>query len=69
MKWISSKDRLPGHKVDVLGFIPNKYGGRLAIVHRDRETLSGEWWTTERDPISFDDIDRVSHWMPLPEKP
>lgn len=69
MKWISVKDQLPGHKDKVLGFIPDDYGGLFAIVYRDRETLEGEWWTHESNPVSFNDIETVSHWMPLPPKP
>lgn len=63
--WISVKDRLPEPFTDVLG-----WRGYRAHVVRCAGNYEGNGigWTTSSNGLSFD-IEKITHWMPLPPAP
>ena len=69
MKWISVKDRLPAHNINVL--CTNNKGicydeKEPFVAHREHES----WWC-QVNPFNYAEYEdvKVTHWMPLPEPP
>jgi hypothetical protein len=61
MEWISVKDRLPESNDThlIIAGVTKWYD----VCHYDLDR--GVWY----DCIDYDDVDGVTHWMPLPEPP
>lgn len=67
-QWISVDERLPDERVKVLAFIVNNFnierGPGYQLAWREDDSA----WAT--DDYYIDDYSiRVTHWMPLSEKP
>jgi hypothetical protein len=60
MTWISVKDRLPQHRVDVLVYCQQK---ECAVIKP--ELQEGRIFWQDDAGYSYD----VTHWQPLPEPP
>ena len=61
MKWISVTERLPENFVSVLGYMP---ASEPFPPVRECYTVGKSFFFP-----ALDDIQRVTHWMPLPEPP
>ncbi len=61
-EWISVKDRLPEDSREVL--IYDKRSGDVLYAWYSMET-----WNENDFCYEGDDLDDISHWMPLPEPP
>lgn len=59
-EWISVKDRLPEHEVDVLCYTIYQ---EIEILQFDE---SVKWWTGSEYDY---EKEQVTHWMPLPQPP
>ena len=65
--WISVKDRFPERDVDVLTYFR---WGAFKIGRFDKDPDSLEYrWKFEDSNLYGDDMQDVTHWMPLPEPP
>ena len=64
--WISVKDRLPENSNEVL-----TYGNGLIRVMclLDHGSGDGDYLVWEDDYGYYEELDNVTHWMPLPEPP
>lgn len=63
MNWINIEEKMPENNVPVLVFVTNSVDYEdITLGCFDEDT-----WFTESE--SFEDGDKVTHWMPLPEKP
>ena len=62
MEWVSVKDRLPEQGVYVLGFRPDAVFDKNKITKLGKTQFENAEWL-------FEGIERVTHWMPLPEPP
>ncbi len=82
MDWISVKDRLPKPRVEVLVHIDNEWTRERALNNLDYYSSmyvsymchalqlneqDGRFY--ENGPIKWNTINKVTHWMPLPEAP
>ena len=61
MEWIKCSERMPEADVSVLALL----NGQPLVLHWF--SLTGMW--DDGDFLSFIELDEVTHWMPLPEKP
>lgn len=70
MNWIKCSDRLPEDDKTVLAYIKNEgiYFGNFSIKGFSDDTF-GFYAATTGSSEWFYDIDLITHWMPLPEKP
>lgn len=59
--WISVKDRLPKVKKNVLVY--GEYGVSVAFLYCDNK----HWYITDTE--EWDEVQGVTHWMPLPKPP
>ena len=72
MTWISVSDRLPGDNEKVIICCIDDIGDYgFPYTYKDACEMgfyeNGQWYSDNPDYI--DDIDGVTHWMPLPEPP
>jgi hypothetical protein len=68
MKWISVKERKPKNKENIL--ISCEYGVTMA-EYTTFENGNELWWAVTHIGCYDDgaEANKVTHWMPLPEKP
>jgi hypothetical protein len=64
MKWISIEERLPQEKERVLVLEKEEHGDPffISIANRDED----EFWLDDGPAL---ELDKITHWMPLPEPP
>lgn len=68
LNWIRIKDRLPKDYETVMIFLNGAINlGRIG--HTDCELGGCPTWLVDGDHLDCNEINVVSHWMPLPKHP
>lgn len=73
MNWIKTSDRLPEEKEDVLIYVKKGaaiYGCQVSFYTSEKEGIIFRItaWEDRTCSVTYE-IDEVTHWMPLPDKP
>jgi Lar family restriction alleviation protein len=72
LAWIATKDTLPPHELDVLGYTPlrDDYANCITIVRLSLEDgiNSPCIWNNNENEYAFE-FEEITHWQPLPEAP